>query len=111
MYTDGERWITGYVRPDPQDQQVMIFGRSEEFTANVKAPYFNAEKCGELFRRIVGLLKLAVNSNPRNSLSSISHDMSNMRLMLQNSMLIKPLFRPSEKLCHWGLIDACEICL
>jgi hypothetical protein len=72
MYTNGERWVMGYVRPDPQDERVMNFGRSEEFTASVKAPYFNVDKCVELFKRIVGLVNLAYNSTPRNSLIGIS---------------------------------------
>lgn len=72
MYTDGERWIMGYVRPNPQKEQAMFFGRSRIFDAPVQAPYFDADQCHDLFKRIVGIMKLAYNSTPRNSFANLS---------------------------------------
>ncbi|KAI3637391.1 hypothetical protein MIR68_004040 [Amoeboaphelidium protococcarum] len=72
MYTDGERWCMGYVRPDLARKNAMKYGRTALFTASMRD--FNIDNCISVYKRVVQMVRLAYNSTPRNSRADLTEE-------------------------------------
>ncbi|RKO93674.1 hypothetical protein BDK51DRAFT_40580 [Blyttiomyces helicus] len=69
-YSDGERWVFGYVRPEGAGTSVRV-RKTDEMKGRLK-PGFDKKGCELVFNHVVGLVSRAFRSTPRNSLVDLS---------------------------------------
>ncbi|KAI3650597.1 hypothetical protein MP228_004078 [Amoeboaphelidium protococcarum] len=72
IYTDGERWCMGYVRPDLTRKNAMLYGRTAIYTASMRD--FKIDKCIRVYKRVVQMVRLAYNSIARNSSADLTEE-------------------------------------
>ncbi|KAI3637837.1 hypothetical protein MIR68_004486 [Amoeboaphelidium protococcarum] len=72
IYTDGERWCMGYVRPDLTRTNAMKYGRTAIYSASMRD--FKIDKCINVYKRVVQMVRLAYNSTPRNSRADLTEE-------------------------------------
>lgn len=72
IYTDGERWCMGYVRPDLTRKNAMKYGRTAIYSASMRD--FKIDKCINVYKRVVQMVRLAYNSTPRNSRADLTEE-------------------------------------
>ncbi|RKO89898.1 hypothetical protein BDK51DRAFT_28470 [Blyttiomyces helicus] len=73
-YSDGERWVFGYVRPERDGTSVRL-RMTDEIKGLLKPGFdkkFDKKGCELVFNHVVGLVSRAFRSTPRNSLVDLS---------------------------------------
>jgi hypothetical protein len=87
MYTDGERWCMGYIRPDLSQSNVMKYGRTTVSTASMRD--FDINDCLKVYKRVVQMVRYAYNSTPRNSLTSLTEEIESDSLTISAGLVVE----------------------